>query len=127
MNDTERTISDAILKSAKKKFDYKSLEAVFQETSDDNKAQNVLFKIIDGFASGETKESLATQLTTDMALVGYGFEEHYLEELLAHKEQELRTEILATQFARSMLEQGTHPVTVLNAVHKMLEWPAPRT
>jgi len=58
-----------------------------------------------------------------MALLGYVFEEHYLKELLERKPEELKTEILATQFARSMLDQGTHPITILNAVHKMLKWP----
>ena len=55
-----------------------------------------------------------------MALIGFMFQG--AEELLEHKDKELKAEIFATQFARSMLEQGTHPMTILEAVHKMLKW-----
>jgi hypothetical protein len=127
MRNTEETIWDTITNSAKERFDYRSLEAVFQETDNDNFAENILFKMILGLSAGQTKEDLTTQLTTDMALIGLGFKEHYLENLLEHKAEELSTEILATQFARSMLDQGSHPVPILEAVHKMLNWPAAKS
>lgn len=120
MKSTEETVWDAITNSAKARFDYKSFDAVFQEIANDNVAENVLFKIIIGLSSGETKEDVAAQLKTDMLLVGYGFEEQALEELLANKEEELKTEIHVTKFALSMLEQGTHPGTILNTVRQML-------
>ena len=120
MKNTEETIWDTITNSGKTRFDYKSLEAVFQETGGDKIAETVLFKIILGLSAGKTKESLVTELKTDMALIGFSFQG--VDELLAHKDTELKTEILATQFARSMIEQGTHPMTILEALHKMLKW-----
>jgi hypothetical protein len=123
MKNTEEIIFDTITNSAKGRFDYKSFKAVFREMGDDNMADSNLFRIIARLASGETKENLATELRTDMALRGYGFKEHYLEGFLERKEEELKAEIFATRFASSMLDQGTHPVTILNAVQTMLAIP----
>ncbi len=120
MKSTEDIIWDTIISSAKARLDCKSFDAVFQEIGHDNIAENVLLKIIVGFSSGETKEDIAAQLKTDMLLIGYGFEDKGLESLLANKEEELRSEIHVTKFALSMLEQGTHPGTILNAVRQML-------
>lgn len=121
MKDTEDIIWDTITNSAKQRFDYKSFEEGIPKMGDRNVAENILFMIIAGLASGETKEGLAARLNTHMNMLGYIFEEHYLEKLLERKEEELKTEIIVTQFALAMLEQGTHPVAILNGVHQMLK------
>ena len=123
MKNIEETIWDTITNSAKKRFDYKSLEEVFRKMGDGNVAENILCKIIVGLASGETKEVLARQINTEIILLGYCIEEHYLEKLLEHKEEELKTEIPVAQFAHAMLSQGSHHVTILNEVLKMLNRP----
>jgi hypothetical protein len=123
MANTEETIWDTIRNSGKTRFDYKSLEADFEEIGDDKMAETVLSKIILGLSAGQTKESLVTELKTDMALIGFVFQG--VEQLLEHKDEELKAEIFATQFARSMLEQGSHPMTILEAVHKIVKMDKP--
>lgn len=121
MKNTEEVIWDTITNSAKKRFDYKSFEAVFREMGGNNLAENILFKVVVGFALGASREELASELRTDMLLLGCGFEEGWLERLLESKEEELRTEIHVTQFTREMLDQGSDPTTILVAVSKMLD------
>ncbi len=119
MKITKDTIRDTITNSAKTRFDYKSFAGGF-DFGDGKIPEKILLRVIDGLASGETKEQVARQLDLDVWQLGCGFEEHFLEKFLEHKENELKNEILVTQLARTMLEQGSQPVAVLNAVHQML-------
>ena len=120
MKNTNDIIWRTIARSAKLRFDYKSFEAVFSEFDDDNIAENVLLKIIAELAAGKSEKCLVDQINHEMLLLGFSFEEHYLKKLLEHKKEELKTEIHVTLFAHAMLEQGSNPITILNAVSKML-------
>jgi hypothetical protein len=120
MKTIEERIWDAITNSAKKKFDYQSFEQGFHDFGEVNIAENILFQVIVRFASGETKESVAANLTSEVFLLGCDFKEQVLESFLEHKEAELKTEIHITRLAHTMLEEGAHPAAVLETVQKLL-------
>jgi len=122
MKITQDKIWKAIRNSAKKRFDYKSLEDSFRETGNPQIAENILEMIILGLESGKTKDHLVSQIQTEMWLIGFGFVNGELEKLIDHKDKELETEILAVRLTLGMLQQECDLGTILNAVQKMLNW-----
>ena len=70
MKITKDTIWDTITNSAKERFDYKSFEEIFHEIGGNKMAENILFRVIAGLASGETKEEIARQLDLDVWQLG---------------------------------------------------------
>jgi hypothetical protein len=119
MNVTEETIWNEITDRAKVKCDYATFESQFSKLGEERMAETLLFMIIVGFASGKTKEAIASECRGELLLLGLGLDERSFEEFLKLKDQELATEIESVRFAQSMLDQGMPAGAVREAVLQM--------
>ena len=119
MKASQDIVWDAITNSAKSKFDYSSFENQFKEVGE-NIADNILFKIIIGYASKKTSEILSEELIGDMMMLGYLWEINELKDFLRNKENLFKTEIFACQMAANLLEDGSDPIVVLNTINQFL-------
>lgn len=112
-------IWNAIVNSAKRKFDYNSFAEDFNEINE-NLAENVLFKIILGFASEQTSEIISLELFNEIMMMGLFVKKEDIRIFVAGKDKILNLEIYATQLAGSLLQDGKDPVAVLDSVNQLL-------
>lgn len=112
-------IWNAITDSAKKKFDYNSFEEQFSDV-DENLADNLLFKIIIGFASEKSTEIISLELFNELMLIGFIWELKDIHDFIKEKEKLLKIEIYSSQLAISLLEDGNDPMTVLHSINQLL-------
>jgi hypothetical protein len=110
-----RTIAD----SAKKRFDYASFEKEFFEI-DKNIADNILFNILGGLASGETHNIISEKLFNKILLTGFKWNKKDIIEFLKDKKDLLKIEINATRLAGEMLNSGTNQNSILVAINQIL-------
>jgi hypothetical protein len=115
----EELIWDCITNSAKVKFDFSAFEKEF-EGINENTASNILFRIIVGYASGESTEILSIKLRNEMLLNGYSLSLDEIDKFLMGKDQTLKLEIYATELASKMLQEGIDELTVLNSTIQLL-------
>jgi len=110
---------NAITDSAKKKFDYKSFEEQFAEI-DENLADNILFKILIGFASKKTDEIISHELFNEMMMIGFIWKLEDIKDFIKDKGKTFKLEIYLSQLASSLLEDGSDPVMVLSSISPLL-------
>jgi|JI6StandDraft_1071083.scaffolds.fasta_scaffold427488_1 hypothetical protein len=110
---------NAITDSAKKKFDYSSFEEQFIDV-DENLADNLLFKIIIGFASKKTDEIISLELFNEMMMIGFIWKLEDIQDFIKDKDKVLKSEIYSSQLAGSLLEDGNDPLMVLNSINQLL-------
>ena len=120
MKNTQEVIWDAITNSAKKRFDYKGFEAVFQDIGGKKMADKMLFMIIVGFVAGKSDELISAELIMQLQLLGCGLDEAFFAEFLRNRRDELKAEIRAMEYAHLMLELQNSPAEVMIQVNKML-------
>jgi hypothetical protein len=113
----ENKIWDTITDSAKKRFDYSSFE---EGTPSAEMADIIVFKIIIGFASKKSKDEIALGLLNDILIVGYKAELGQLNQFIENKEVLFQREILASQIAREMLDNGSDPIIVHSSILQLL-------
>lgn len=110
---------NAITDSAKKKFDYKSFEEQFSEI-DENLADNILFKILIGFAGNKTSEIISHELFNEMMMIGFIWKLDDIKDFIKDKDKTFKLEVYLCQLANSLLEDGAAPVVVLNSINHLL-------
>ena len=91
MKNTEELIWNRITNSAKTRFDYTSFADKFNEI-DENIAENILFKIIVGFAVKKTKTELSHELFNDVLLIGYKWDLKEIHDFINDIEELLKLE-----------------------------------
>jgi len=119
MTTSSDIVWNAITDSAKNKFDYKSFEEQFIDV-DQNLADNILFKIIIGFASKKTDEVISLELFNEMMIIGFIWKLEDIQDFIKGKDKLLKSEIYSSQLAGSLLEDGNDPSMVLNSITQLL-------
>lgn len=115
----EELIWDIITDKAKTRFDFAAFSKEFSAINE-SLADNILFQVIAGFASGQTKESIAIKLYHNMLMIGFEWKEKDIEEFLSDKKERLKHEIYITQLAGDLLNSGNDPSAVLQSVNQFL-------
>ena len=119
MTDTRDLIWNAITDSAKTRFDYGSFEKEFNEI-DANIAENILLKVIEGFANRQTDEIISLELFNQMMMIGSIWKKEDIMAFVEGKDKLLKLEIYTIQLAYSLLQDGGDPLVVLNSVKQLL-------
>jgi hypothetical protein len=118
MKSFEDKIWDTITNSAKKRFDYSSFENDFP-TGDI--ADSVLFKVIAGLAAKWPKDKIAVSLFNDFLILGLKTDKGEWAKFIDKNEGSFKLEILASQIAREMLDNGSDPIAVHGSICQLLE------
>lgn len=108
-------IWDTITNSAKRRFDYATLEEELPINPD-----NFLFTIIMGLALGEAKNTIASKLVTQMTMIGYFVDHKEIVTMIAENEKAFGLEVLATRMANDMLDNGGNPFNVYVTITQFL-------
>ena len=105
-NNMEELIYNLITDSAKKRFNYSELA----ENLEDDFADHLLYEMIVALAMGESKETIAAKLNSQIILRGFIIEDFtpYIED----REKDLGMEILALRIAITNLKDGADPAAV---------------
>lgn len=119
MKSIQDLIFDRITNSAKTRFDYKKFESDF-EGLPHHVAENFLFAIIAGFATGKDEKEISLKLFNDILMMGFIFEKNQLEEFLIDKKKLLSKEIFVMQTSLGMLDDNSDEIAVLNFVNQLL-------
>lgn len=119
MTTNTELIWNIITDSAKRKFDYDSFEKQFIEI-DESLADNILFKVIIGFASNKTSERISLELFNEMMLIGFMWKLEDIQSFVNDKDKILKLEIYSSQLASSLLQDGNDPSIVLNSINQIL-------
>jgi len=113
MKSTEEIIWNIITDSAKKKFDFGSLEDEYPLDAD-----MLIFTIITEFAVGTPDNVIIAKLTSELLLLGYQWKE--VDEFVREKRQLFNLEIYLTQLAGDMLQDGIEPEAVLHSISQLV-------
>jgi len=116
MSAEESLIWDSIISSAQTKIDYAAFESFFSEMAED-----ILLKIIIGFASGKSNSIISAEIFSNILLMGYHVNYDELKIIMEDKDKELGLEIYLAQLASSMLENGSNPISVYNSIQQLLK------
>ena len=117
---TEFLIWDKIVNSAKKRFDYDQFSHHF---SSPEIYDQLILHIIVGFASGESHETISTNLHNELQHIGVHVNESYIDEIISNKHVDFSNEIYAAYLTFSMLEDGDNEIEILGYVTDLLENP----
>ena len=115
----EDKIWDLITNKAKARFDFKTFAKDLSELGEDY-AENILFEIILGFASGEDEKTIAAKLHNEFLMSGFIWDKKEIDVFLIGKKDVMRLEIYATRLANNLLRDGNEPAVVLQSVNKLL-------
>lgn len=117
---TEFLIWDKIVNSAKKRFDYEEYVHHFSDTEVYDK---LILHIIVGFASGESHDTISTNLHNELHHIGIVVNENFIDSIISEKHVEFSSEIYAAYLTFSMLEDGDNEIEILGYVTDLLESP----
>lgn len=117
---TEFLIWDKIVSSAKKKYDYDQYLSFFE---DPKIYDQLILHIIIAFASGETHESIATNLHNELHHIGFTMREDEVADLIEDKHFVFSTEIYAAYLTFSLMEQGNNEYEILGYITDLIESP----
>ena len=112
---TEDNIWNAITESAKKRFDYNTLEEELPYG-----ANTFLFQIIMGLAFEESKDIAALKLMNNFLVSGIGIEKKEILQFMTDNKSALGSEILASRIAGDMFNNGEDPTAVFVAISQVL-------
>ena len=113
-------VTDYILKSAKKRFDYKDFKVNLPPYDEDFIDYNILSEIIEGKTLGESNEDIASKIFSTILLSGFMIERDDIIKMISQKEKELGLEIVATRVAMESLQKGAHPSLVIQQLSTFL-------
>lgn len=117
---TEFLIWDKIVNSAKTKFDYEKYLPYF---SDPKIYDTLILHIIVGFASGESHETISTNLHNELRHIGIDVSEKVVDDIIREKHIQFSSEIYAAYLTFSMLEDEEDEKVILGYVTDLLESP----
>lgn len=120
MNTDSDRIWDAITDGAKTKIDYAAFEKFFDGLGGVTLPDNVLFSIIVGYTAGKSDEELVQQIEDEFLKIGCVASDEEIRWLLKDKSVALKQEIMATDLAASLLDQGWDKDNVLLQIKKFL-------
>jgi hypothetical protein len=116
----EYQIWDTIVNSAKTKFDYKHIRAMFKK-EDEEITDKFLFHIIAGFACGENHQTISTNLFNELQSIHFECNEEQIDRFIADKHVKFSPEIYATYLAFSMLEDGEDVDNITEIINNLLQ------
>lgn len=117
---TEFLIWDKIVNSAKQKYDYEQYLSFFENPK---VYDQLILHIIIAFASGESHETITTNLHNELHHIGFTMREDEVAELIQDKHIVFSTEIYATYLTFSLMEQGNNECEILGYVTDLIESP----
>ncbi len=117
---TEFLIWDKIVNSAKQKYDYGQYLSFFENPK---VYDQLILHIIIAFASGESHETITTNLHNELHHIGFTMREDEVAELIQDKHIVFSTEIYATYLTFSLMEQGNNECEILGYVTDLIESP----
>lgn len=112
---TEDDIWNTITDSAKKRFDYSALEEEMPYGAD-----TFLFQIVMGLAFEESKDIAALKVMNNFLVSGVVIKKDEILQFMADNKSALGLEILASQIAGDMFNNGEDPTAVLVAISQVL-------
>ncbi len=112
-------IWDYITNSAKRRFDYSTLEEQFSFDSD--WADIILWDVIVGFAGGKKKDIIALEIHTKLIGPQVNWEVKNILQFLDDKEKLFQLEILASRMATEMFYNGGKPAIILTEMTRLLQ------
>lgn len=117
---TEFLIWDKIVNSAKSRYDYDQYLSFFESPTI---YDQLLLHIIIAFASGESHETITTNIHNELHHIGFTMRIDEVADLIEDKHVVFSTEIYATYLAFSLMEQGNNEYEILGYVTDLLESP----
>ena len=111
---------NTITNSAKRRFDYKDFSEGFND-SNENVADNLLFKIIVGFVENKSSKIISLELFSSLMIHGLIWELKEIESFVEGKEKVFKIEIFATKIAIDLLQDGNNPESVVMAIGQLLQ------
>ena len=117
---TEFLIWDKIVNSAKQRFNYQEYLPYF---SDPKIYDKLILHIIVGFASGESHNTISTNLHNELTHIGIHVYEQVVDEIISDKHSLFSAEIYAAYLTFSMLEDGDSEIEILGYVTDLIEKP----
>ena len=114
-------IVEAILESAKTRFDYPLFCSIFWDVEPNFIDENLIFAIISEKAQGESIENIAESIELEFLQNGFSIDAEDLIPIIEEKIEELHTEIRLFQIAMRSLNQGAKPQDVLDQIHLFLQ------
>ena len=115
----EEYIWNTITDSAKGKFDFEGFKKPLIEF-DENLPEIILFKIIIELANKTEPKIISAKIFNDLLLSGFNTDKKDLDVLIEELADKLKVEILATQLASGMLNDGTSEANILQAINQFL-------
>ena len=114
-------VPEYILASAKTRFNYSEFLASFPVANEEMVEEQFLFPVIAGKAFGETDGEIAEKIHSNFEMIGYQIEMNDLINKIEQKGKELGLEILAFKVASDSLNQGAHPIAVVEQISQLLK------
>ncbi|MEC5156866.1 hypothetical protein [Chryseobacterium sp. MP_3.2] len=114
-------VTDFILASAKKRFDFQDFLQDFPEAEESFVDEEFLLPVIAGKAFGETDTEIAGVMLISLLEFGYQIDVLDLTKMIAQKGKELGPEILAFKIASDSLNQGAYPAAVIQQISQLLK------
>ena len=114
-------VTDFILASAKKRFDYQDFLEEFPEAEESFVDEEFLLPVLAGKAFGETDTEIAEVMLISLMEFGYQIDVLDLTKMIAQKGKELGPEILAFKIASDSLNQGATPTAVIQQISQLLQ------
>jgi len=119
MEQSHDSVWNAITNSAKGRFDYSQFEGRFLGF-DPKIAENILFKIIVGHASGDLTEDIAAVIQGQLLLIGCSFPQDELSTFILDRHADLSREITAMGTAQALFDMGVQVPGVLVQTYSLL-------
>lgn len=113
-------ISNAIIESTKRRFDYETFAEDFNEI-DEGIAPDVIWEVIVNFASGESSAILIEKIFSRFLIMGFTWDRKAINEFVYDKEEVFTLEISALKMAWTMLSAGASEYSVLEFIQKFLK------
>jgi hypothetical protein len=119
MPQSEDIIWNTITDSAKTRFDYETFESTVSEY-DERIAENMLFMTLLGHAQDKGAESIASELSMKLLLIGLGGANDEIKEFVGARLTDLSIEITATKLALALTQMGHQTPEILIQVKSVL-------
>ncbi len=114
-------VPEYILASAKTRFNYPEFLQTFPYADESFLEEEFLFPVIASIAFAETDAEIAEKIFSSFRTLCYPIKQNDLLTLIAQKGKELGLEILAFKIASDSLNEGAHPIAVVQQISQLLK------
>ena len=117
----EDIVWNIITDSAKTRFNFPEFVKEFSTFDDEQVADNILFRIIVGHVAGDSTETIAAKVNQDIMMIGFAFDDAFLNRFITERRSDLFREIKATDIAAQSFEAGFKIPGILVNVRSILK------